>query len=313
MLYHHMEDMIGHTPLLAAKRYQQAIISKANLFAKLEMFNPCGSAKDRIALKMIEETLCNGTINSETLLVEPTSGNTGIALAAIALAKHMKIVIVMPETMSDERKQLISAYGADLVLTRGELGMQGAIDEANRIVASHSNAFLVGQFDNTDNPKAHYLTTGPEIDEDMNGEIDIFVAGIGTGGTISGVGRYLKEKFPQIQIVGVEPEDSPLLTKGYSKSHGLQGIGANFVPSILDREVIDTIITATTQEAYHHCRMFRKTEGLLVGISSGAALSAAAKLSQKEENKGKRIVVLLPDGGERYLTTSLFRSTDEEK
>lgn len=313
MLYHHMEDMIGHTPLLEAKRYQQAITSKANLFAKLEMFNPCGSAKDRIALKMIEEALHNGTINSKTLLVEPTSGNTGIALAAIALAKHMKIVIVMPETMSDERKQLLSAYGADLVLTKGELGMQGAIDEANRIVASHSNTFLIGQFDNANNPQAHYLTTGPEIDEDMNGEIDIFVAGIGTGGTISGIGRYLKEKSPHIQIVGVEPEDSPLLTKGYSKSHGLQGIGANFVPSILNREVIDTIMTATTKEAYHHCRMFRKTEGLLVGISSGAALSAAAKLSQKEENKGKRIVVLLPDGGERYLTTSLFRSKDEEE
>lgn len=313
MLYHHMEDMIGHTPLLAAERYQQAVLSKAALFTKLEMFNPCGSAKDRIALTMVEEALQNGVINSDTLLVEPTSGNTGIALAAIALAKQMKMMIVMPETMSEERKQLLSAYGADLLLTKGELGMQGAIDEANRVVASHPNAFLVGQFDNPNNLKAHYLTTGPEIYEDMNKEMDIFVAGIGTGGTISGVGKYLKEKLPHIQIVGVEPADSPLLTKGYSGTHGLQGIGANFVPSVLKQEVIDTIMTATTKAAYDHCRLFRKTEGLLIGISSGAVLSVAAQLSQKEENKGKKIVVLLPDSGERYLTTSLFRSKDEEK
>lgn len=313
MMYYNMEEMIGHTPLLAIQRFARASQSKAELFAKMEMFNPCGSAKDRIALMMIEEALKDGVIDTNTLLVEPTSGNTGIGLAAICLAKQMKIVIVMPETMSEERKQLMKAYGAELVLTKGTLGMQGAIDEANRIVRTHPNAFLVGQFDNLNNVKAHYETTGPEIYIDMDEKIDIFVAGIGTGGTISGVGKYLKERIPHIQIVGVEPTDSPLLTKGYASAHGLQGIGANFIPSILDRKVVDKMMTVTTKEAYESCRKFRQTEGVLVGISSGAALHVATQLSLKEENRGKRIVVLLPDGGERYLSTSLFRSENEEK
>ena len=279
---------------------------KATVIAKLEYFNPAGSAKDRIALEMIDEAERSGKLCPDSVIIEPTSGNTGIGLSAIAASRGYRTVIVMPDSMSAERRALMRAYGAELVLTDGALGMAGAIAKAEELSHTVPHAFIAGQFENPANPAAHYKTTGPEIWEDTDGSVDIFVAGVGTGGTISGTGRYLKEKNPNVKVIAVEPTDSPLLSEGRSGAHGLQGIGANFVPKTLDTSVYDGIITVTTEEAYAEVKALTKTEGLLVGISSGAALVAAVKLAEDEANIGKTIVVLLPDSGERYLSTPLF-------
>ena len=283
----------------------------AEILAKLEYLNPAGSAKDRVGKEMLDAALSSGRITKDSLIIEPTSGNTGIGIAAYAAQLGMKVIIVMPETMSLERRKLIAAYGAKLVLTDGSKGMAGSIEKANELAAANPGSFIPAQFDNPDNCAAHYKTTGPEIWEDTDGTVDIFVAGIGTGGTITGTGRFLKEKNPNIKIVAVEPADSPLLSQGRAGAHGLQGIGANFVPKILDTDIYDEIITVTTEQAYAAARLTVKTQGILIGISSGAALHAAAELAKRPENSGKRIVVLLPDGGERYLSTSLFEEDEQ--
>ena len=283
----------------------------AEILAKLEYLNPAGSAKDRVGKEMLDAALSSGRITKDSLIIEPTSGNTGIGIAAYAAQLGMKVIIVMPETMSLERRKLIAAYGAKLVLTDGSKGMAGSIEKANELAAANPGSFIPAQFDNPDNCAAHYKTTGPEIWEDTDGTVDIFVAGIGTGGTITGTGRFLKEKNPNIKIVAVEPADSPLLSQGRAGAHGLQGIGANFVPKILDTDIYDEIITVTTEQAYAAARLMVKTQGILIGISSGAALHAAAELAKRPENSGKRIVVLLPDGGERYLSTSLFEEDEQ--
>ena len=298
--------LIGGTPLLRLKNTERALGLSAEICAKLEFFNPAGSVKDRVALKMILDAEHSGRLKPGATIIEPTSGNTGIGLASVAAARGYRAVIVMPDTMSEERRTLMRAYGATLVLSDGQKGMAGAIEEAERIARETPNAIIAGQFSNPANPLAHYESTGPEIYEDTAGRIDCFVAGIGTGGTVSGVGRYLKERLPSIKIVGVEPASSPLLTKGQAGAHGLQGIGANFVPETLDRSVIDEILTVTEEEAFEAVRALGRTEGILVGISSGAALSAAYTLARRPDMEGKRIVVLLPDTGDRYLSTSLF-------
>ena len=279
----------------------------ANLLAKVEAINPGGSAKDRVAKRMVEDAERAGILREGATIIEPTSGNTGIGLAVMAAARGYRAIIVMPDTMSMERRLLMTAFGAELVLTEGQKGMAGAIERAEELAKEIPDSFIPGQFDNPSNPAAHYDSTGPEIYEDTDGKVDIFVAGIGTGGTITGVGRYLKEKNPAVKIVGVEPASSPLLTKGTAGPHGLQGIGANFVPSILDRSVIDEIMTVTDEEAYETGRELARTEGLLAGISAGAAAFAAAELAKRPENAGKNIVVLLPDTGDRYLSTEMFR------
>ena len=279
----------------------------ANLLAKVEAMNPGGSAKDRVAKRMVEDAERAGILREGATIIEPTSGNTGIGLAVMAAARGYRAIIVMPDTMSMERRLLMTAFGAELVLTEGQKGMAGAIERAEELAKEIPDSFIPGQFDNPSNPAAHYDSTGPEIYEDTDGKVDIFVAGIGTGGTITGVGRYLKEKNPAVKIVGVEPASSPLLTKGTAGPHGLQGIGANFVPSILDRSVIDEIMTVTDEEAYETGRELARTEGLLAGISAGAAAFAAAELAKRPENAGKNIVVLLPDTGDRYLSTEMFR------
>lgn len=298
--------LIGGTPLLRLKNTERALGLSAEICAKLEFFNPAGSVKDRVALAMIEDAERSGRLKVGATIIEPTSGNTGIGLASVAAARGYRAVIVMPDTMSEERRTLMRAYGATLVLSDGKKGMAGAIEEAERIARETPNSIIAGQFTNPANPQAHYESTGPEIYEDTAGRIDCFVAGIGTGGTVSGIGRYLKEKLPSIKIVGVEPASSPLLTKGQAGAHGLQGIGANFVPETLDRSVIDEILTVTEEEAFEAARALGRTEGILVGISSGAALSAAYTLARRPDMKGMRIVVLLPDTGDRYLSTSLF-------
>lgn len=298
--------LIGGTPLLRLKNTERALGLSAEICAKLEFFNPAGSVKDRVALKMILDAEHSGRLKPGATIIEPTSGNTGIGLASVAAARGYRAVIVMPDTMSEERRTLMRAYGATLVLSDGKKGMAGAIEEAERIARETPNSIIAGQFTNPANPQAHYESTGPEIYEDAAGRVDCFIAGIGTGGTVSGVGRYLKERLPSIKIVGVEPASSPLLTKGQAGAHGLQGIGANFVPETLDRSVIDEILTVTEEEAFEAVRALGRTEGILVGISSGAALSAAYTLARRPDMGGKRIVVLLPDTGDRYLSTSLF-------
>ena len=302
MLYNSMEELIGNTPLVALKK----ISSSANILAKLESRNISGSAKDRIALAMILDAEEKGLLKAGGTVIEPTSGNTGIGLCAVAAARGYRCIIVMPDTMSVERQKLVAAYGGEVVLTPGAEGMTGAIARAQALTEEISGSIVAGQFTNPANPEAHYRTTGPEIWQDTEGKVDIFVAGIGTGGTISGVGRFLKEKNPKIRIVGIEPADSPLLSEGRSGSHKLQGIGANFVPDTLNRQIMDEIITVTTEEAYAAARRLGREEGLLGGISSGAALHGAMVLAQRPENAGKNIVVLLPDSGERYLSTDLY-------
>jgi cysteine synthase A len=276
------------------------------LLAKVEYFNPTGSVKDRIALSMIEDAEEKGKIHNDTIIIEPTSGNTGIGLASVCAAKGYKCILVMPENMSKERIRLIKAYGADVVLSPKEKGMQGAVDKAVELSKTYESSFIPSQFENPSNPEAHYRTTGPEIYKSSNKKVDIFIAGIGTGGTISGIGRYLKEQNRNVKIIGVEPDDSPLLTKGKAGPHKIQGIGANFVPKTLDKKYIDEFLTAKTEESYEYARLLGKYEGILVGISSGAALSQAVKVAKRNENNGKTIVVLLPDSGDRYLSTDLF-------
>lgn len=310
-IYGSAAELIGGTPLVRFSAFGKAAGAGAEILAKLEYLNPAGSAKDRVGKEMLDAALSSGRITKDSLIIEPTSGNTGIGIAAYAAQLGMKVIIVMPETMSLERRKLIAAYGAKLVLTDGSKGMAGSIEEANELAAANPGSFIPAQFDNPDNCAAHYKTTGPEIWVDTDGTVDIFVAGIGTGGTITGTGRFFKEKNPNIKIVAVEPADSPLLSQGRAGAHGLQGIGANFVPKILDTDIYDEIITVTTEQAYAAARLTVKTQGILIGISSGAALHAAAELAKRPENSGKRIVVLLPDGGERYLSTSLFEEDEQ--
>ena len=305
-IYSSLSELIGHTPILELKRYSSAKNVNARLLAKLEAFNPAGSAKDRIALEMINDAEERGILTKDSVIIEPTSGNTGIGLSAIASSRGYKVIIVMPSSMSEERKALMKAYGAELVLTDGSLGMSGAIAKAEELARELPNAFIAGQFENPANPAAHYKTTGPEIWEDTNGKVDIFVAGVGTGGTISGTGRYLKEMNPKIKVIAAEPSDSPVLSEGRSGAHGIQGIGAGFIPKALDTSVYDEVIAVTTEESYAEARAVAEHEGYLVGISSGAALAAALKVASRPENAGKSIVVLLPDSGERYLSTRLF-------
>lgn len=299
-------DLVGHTPLLELNNYACRHDLPVRLLAKLEGMNPAGSAKDRVAANMIRRAEEAGTLRPGGTIIEPTSGNTGIGLAAIGAAKGYRVILTMPETMSMERRALIAAYGAEIVLTPGAEGMQGAVARAEALHASTPGSILAGQFDNPANPEAHERTTGPEIWEDTEGTVDIFVAGVGTGGTISGVGRYLKARKPSVQVVAVEPAASPLLSQGHAGPHGLQGIGANFVPENLDRDLVDEIITVWEEDAYAAGRELARREGILAGITSGAALWAAAQVAARPENRGKTIVALLPDSGERYLSTPLF-------
>ena len=300
-------DLVGNTPLVRVNNLIKKDELKADVLAKLEYFNPAGSVKDRIAKEMILDALEKGLINENTTLIEPTSGNTGIGLSAVATALNLKIIITMPETMSVERRNLMKAYGAELVLTPGSDGMKGAIAKAKELASQIENSFIPGQFENPANPTAHYKTTGPEIYEQTEGKVDIFVAGVGTGGTISGIGKYLKEKNPEVKVVAVEPASSPVLSTGKGGAHKIQGIGAGFVPETLDTNIYDEIITVENEDAFATGKEMAKTEGILVGISSGAALYAAKELAKREENAGKTIVVLLPDGGDRYLSTPLIQ------
>lgn len=305
-IYKTASELIGRTPLLELSNIDNGQTLFGNIFAKLEFFNPGGSIKDRVAKAMIEDAEEKGLLKDGSVIIEPTSGNTGIGLASVAAAKGYRLIITMPETMSVERRKLIASFGAELVLTDGSKGMNGAIEKAEELKEEIPNSIIAGQFVNPANPKAHFLTTGPEIWEDTDGKVDILVAGVGTGGTITGVGEYLKSKNPDIKIVGIEPVDSSVLSGGKAGAHGLQGIGAGFIPEILNTEIIDEIITVGTNEAYEASRMVAKREGVLVGISSGAALFGALLLAQREENKDKNIVVILPDTGDRYLSTDLF-------
>lgn len=300
-------DLVGNTPLVRVNNLIKKDELKADVLAKLEYFNPAGSVKDRIAKEMIQDALEKGLINENTTLIEPTSGNTGIGLSAVATALNLKIIITMPETMSVERRNLMKAYGAELVLTPGSEGMKGAIAKAKELASQIENSFIPGQFENPANPTAHYKTTGPEIYEQTEGKVDIFVAGVGTGGTISGIGKYLKEKNPEVKVVAVEPASSPVLSIGKGGAHKIQGIGAGFVPETLDTKIYDEIITVENEDAFATGKEMAKTEGILVGISSGAALYATKELAKREENAGKTIVVLLPDGGDRYLSTPLIQ------
>lgn len=299
-------ELIGKTPLLELENFRTANGAGAKIVAKLEYFNPAGSVKDRIALAMIVDAEQRGALKEGAVIIEPTSGNTGIGLASVAAARGYRVILTMPETMSVERRNLLKAYGAELVLTDGKLGMKGAIAKAQELAAQMEGAFIPGQFENPANPKAHIETTGPEIWSDTDGQVDIFVAGIGTGGTLTGVGTYLKSKNPAIQIVGVEPKNSPVLTEGKAGPHGLQGIGAGFVPDVLDTKIYDEVIPVQEEDAYSAARQIAAKEGILVGISSGAAAHAALELAKRPENAGKTIVVLLPDTGDRYLSTPLF-------
>lgn len=305
-IYTSADRLIGKTPLLELTHIEKKYGLKAKVLAKLEYFNPAGSVKDRVAKKMLDDAEAAGKLTPESVIIEPTSGNTGIGLASVAAARGYRIIIVMPETMSVERRQLMKAYGAELVLTDGAKGMKGAIEKADELAKEIPNSFIPGQFVNPSNPKAHYETTGPEIFEDTDGEVDIFVAGVGTGGTVTGVGEYLKEKKPSVKIVAVEPESSPVLSKGVAGAHKIQGIGAGFVPEVLDTKVYDEIIPVSNEAAFETGRLIGRSEGVLVGISSGAAAYAAVELAKRPENAGKTIVVLLPDTGDRYLSTPLF-------
>ena len=305
-IYTSADQLVGRTPLLELTHIEAAYGLKARLLAKLEYFNPAGSVKDRIAKAMIEEAEAAGKLTPDSVIIEPTSGNTGIGLAAIAAAKGYRIIIVMPETMSVERRQLMKAYGAELVLSDGSKGMSGAIAKANELAAEIPNSFIPGQFDNPANPAAHRATTGPEIWEDTDGAVDIFVAGVGTGGTLTGVGEFLKSKKPSVKAVAVEPSDSPVLSAGKGGPHKIQGLGAGFVPRVLNTGIYDEIVTVTGEDAFALGREIGRREGVLVGISSGAALWAALQLAKRPENEGKTVVVLLPDTGDRYLSTPLF-------
>lgn len=305
-LYHNVTETVGKTPLLELVHYENKYELKAKLFAKLEYFNPAGSVKDRIAKAMIEDAESTGKLKAGSVIIEPTSGNTGIALAAIAAAKGYRIILTMPETMSVERRKLIAAYGAEIVLTEGAKGMKGAIAKAKELAESIPMSFIPGQFENPVNPAIHFATTGPEIWEDLGGNVDIFVAGVGTGGTVSGAGKYLKSKNPGVKVVAVEPAASPVLSKGTAGSHKIQGIGAGFVPDTLDTNIYDEIIAVENEDAFAAGKEVGRTEGFLVGISSGAALWAARELAKRKENAGKNIVVILPDSGDRYLSTALY-------
>lgn len=305
-IYTSAYELVGNTPLLELANIEKELNLKAKLLAKLEFFNPAGSVKDRVAVKMIEDAEEKGILKKGSVIIEPTSGNTGIGLAMVSASKGYKLIIVMPDTMSEERRKLIAAYGAELVLTDGAKGMTGAIEKAEELSREIPDSFVAGQFVNPSNPEAHYLTTGPEIYEDTDGQVDVFVAGVGTGGTITGTGRYLKEKNKDIKIIAVEPKNSPVLSEGKSGKHGLQGIGAGFVPEVLDRGVYDEVVCVTEEEAYSCARLLARKEGVLVGISSGAALFAAIEKAKLPENEGRIITVLLPDTGDRYLSTELF-------
>ena len=306
-IYTSADELIGKTPLLQLKNAEKELDLSSTVLAKLEYLNPAGSVKDRVALSMINDAEERGILTPDSVIIEPTSGNTGIGLAMVCAARNYRLIIVMPDSMSLERRQLMTAYGAELVLTDGSLGMAGAIKKADELAREIPNSIIAGQFTNPANPKIHFETTGPEIYDDTDGNVDIFVAGVGTGGTISGVGEYLKFKNPNVKIVGVEPASSAVLSGGKAGAHGLQGIGAGFIPEVLNTDVIDEIITVTEDEAYEAGRLIGKSEGVLVGISSGAAAHAAFALAKRPENKGKTIVVLLPDTGDRYLSTPLFR------
>ena len=304
-IYHSVEQLVGNTPLLSVDHYVRARRLEAVILAKLERCNPAGSAKDRVALEMLRQAEASGVLQPGGTVIEPTSGNTGIGLAAMAIAKGYRVILTMPATMSAERRALLKAYGAELVLV-AEGGMAGAVAKAEELAREIPGSFIPGQFDNPANPAAHYKTTGPEIWRDTEGHVDIFVAGVGTGGTISGTGRYLKEQNPRVRIVAVEPASSPLLSQGYAGPHGLQGIGANFVPGNYDAKVVDEILTVTDEDAYRTGRLLARTEGIMAGITSGAALWAADELARRPENRGKTIVALLPDDGGRYLSTPLW-------
>ncbi len=305
-IFRSVTQLTGGTPLLELRNYQSSHHLGATLLAKLEAMNPAGSAKDRVAREMVEDAEARGLLKPGSVIIEPTSGNTGIGLASVAASRGYRVILTMPDTMSQERRSLLAAYGAQLVLTPGSKGMAGAIEKAQELAQEIPDSFIPGQFENPANPQAHRKTTGPEIWEDTDGTVDIFVAGIGTGGTITGVGEFLKSQNSSIRIVGVEPASSPLLTKGTAGPHGLQGIGANFVPKILNLDVVDEIIPVTDEDAYTTGREVARKEGILVGITSGAAVWAAAQLAQRPENQGKTIVVLLPDTGDRYLSTPMF-------
>lgn len=305
-IYENVTELIGHTPLMEVKNLESESQLKAKVLVKLEYFNPAGSVKDRVALNMIEDAEKSGRIRPGATIIEPTSGNTGIGLASVAASRGYKAIFVMPETMSIERRKLLLGYGAKIVLTEGSRGMSGAIEKAEELEKETENSIVLGQFVNKANPEAHYRTTGPEIWEDTDGKVDIFIAGAGTGGTVTGVGRYLKEKNPGVEVIAVEPSGSPVLSGGKPGPHGLQGIGAGFVPEILDTDIYDKVNQVTEDEAYAAARLLAAREGILVGITSGAALHTALQEARKEENEGKVIVALLPDTGERYLSTSLF-------
>lgn len=305
-IYNNVTELIGKTPILKLNNYAAAENIEANLFAKLEYFNPAGSVKDRIAYAMIAQAEADGTLKPGATIIEPTSGNTGIGLASVGTAKGYRVILTMPETMSVERRNLVKAYGAEVVLTEGAKGMTGAIEKAEELKNATEGAVILGQFVNPANPKAHYETTGPEIWEDTDGKIDAFIAGVGTGGTLSGVGKYLKEQKPDVKIFAVEPRTSPVLSEGHGGAHKIQGIGAGFVPETLDSDIYDAVIPVPNEAAFETGNKIAKTEGILVGISSGAAVWAAKELAKQEEWKGKNIVVLLPDTGDRYLSTELF-------
>ena len=306
-IYHSLDELIGRTPLLELCNIERELGLLAKVVAKLEYLNPAGSVKDRVALAMFEDAKERGILKEDSVIIEPTSGNTGIGLAAVAAARGYRMIVVMPETMSLERRQLMKAYGAELVLTEGKRGMQGAIEKAEELSKEIPNSFVAGQFVNPANPKAHYQSTGPEIYQDMDGDVDIFVAGVGTGGTITGVGTYLKEQKPDVKIVAVEPASSAVLSTGVAGAHKIQGIGAGFVPEVLKQEIYDEVIAVEDEKAFEAGRMIGRREGILVGISSGAALYAAIELAKREENRGKTIVVLLPDTGDRYLSKELYK------
>lgn len=306
-VYESVTELIGGTPILNVKNFAKEVGAEAKILAKLEYFNPAGSVKDRIALAMIDDAEKTGKLKEGSVIIEPTSGNTGIGLASIAAAKGYRIILTMPETMSVERRNLLKAYGAEVVLTEGAKGMKGAIAKAEELAAELPDSFIPSQFENPVNPTAHRTTTGPEIWEDTEGQVDIFVAGVGTGGTVTGIGEFLKEKNPDIKIVAVEPATSPVLSKGTAGPHKIQGIGAGFVPATLNTKIYDEVITIENDDAFKTGRLFGKAEGVLIGISSGAALHAAEILAKRPENKGKNIVVLLPDTGDRYLSTPLFQ------
>jgi len=306
MLYRNIAELIGNTPLVLPENYNRLYVRHGEVLCKLESFNPAGSAKDRVALYMLNDAEARGLLTPGATVIEPTSGNTGIGLAALAAARGYRLILTMPDSMSAERRALLAAYGAEIVLTPGADGMQGAVEKANELAKTIPGSFIPSQFDNPANPRSHMETTGPEIWRDAEGRVDVFVAGVGTGGTLSGTGAYLKSQNPDCKIVAVEPATSPLLSKGYAGKHGLQGIGANFVPENLNRDIYDEIIPVSDEEAYRAARAFAKCEGFLTGITSGAAIHAATLIAQRSESAGKRIVALLPDTGDRYLSTPLF-------